>query len=117
MMEETGHFGMKRLVLSVAILLVLFLAACGNGERDNPGATACREVVSSTYGLWSEFLDPEEVIEQGPSLKRHEISLYQNIRNEDIGNEKVATLFREASRGGHGSRYPRRRATGRTKRT
>jgi hypothetical protein len=88
---------MKWLVLSVAIPLVLFLAACGNGERDNPEATACREVVSSPYGLWSEFLDPEEVIEQVPSLKRHEISLYQNIRNEDIGNEKVAALFREAS--------------------
>ena len=88
---------MKRLVLSAAILLVLFLVACGNGERDNPETTACQEVVSSTYGLWSEFLDPEEVIEQVPSLKRHAISLYQNIRNEDIGNEKVAALFREAS--------------------
>jgi hypothetical protein len=88
---------MKRFICSFVILFVLFLAACGSGTEDSPETAGCREVVPSPYGLWSEFLEPEEVIGQLAALKRHGISLYQNIRNEDIGNEKVAELFREAS--------------------
>jgi len=92
---------MRRLYIFALVLTILFLGSCGDDEAElNPEGTGCRQVVPTPYGLWSEFLEPEEVIAQIPDLKRHSIGLYQNIRNVDIGDPGFASLFEEAACGG-----------------
>jgi hypothetical protein len=95
--EDAGHVRMKRLFLSLAILIAHLLVSCGNGTEDDPETSTCKEMVPCPYGLWSEFLEPEEILEQIPSLKEHGIGLYQNIRSEDIGDPGFADLFEEAA--------------------
>jgi len=80
------------------VLPVLFLLSCGDdGSQENPEGSGCQQVVPTPYGLWSEFLEPEEVIAQIPDLKRHSIGLYQNIPSVDIGDPGFASLFEEAA--------------------
>jgi hypothetical protein len=83
-------------LLSVVLLSVLF-ASCGSGgPRPDPG-TPCESVTPRPFALWSEFLSPAEVREQVPRMKRHGLSLYQNIRSTDIGDPDVAALLSFAS--------------------
>ncbi len=83
--------------ISLALAL-FFLVSCGDdGGKANPDGSGCREVVPTPYGLWSEFLEPEEVIAQIPDLLRHGIGLYQNIPSADIGDPGFASLFEEAA--------------------
>ncbi len=101
MPENWRHKDVKRLCWLTLFVSVLSLVSCGDDEEEiNPGGSGCQEVVPTPYGLWSEFLEPEEVIAQIPDLKRHSIGLYQNIRNVDIGDPGFASLFEEASCGG-----------------
>ncbi len=92
---------MRRLCWFARVLPILFLLSCGDdGSQNNPEGPACQEVVPTPHGLWSEFLEPEEVIAQIPDLKRHSIGLYQNIPSVDIGDPGFASLFEEAACGG-----------------
>jgi len=80
------------------LLLLLVPVSCGGTD---PACTApCVPVASSPFGLWSEFLAPAAVRRQPPRLRRHGISLYQNIRSRDIGDPALGALFGEASCGG-----------------
>jgi hypothetical protein len=88
---------MKRAFLSSAVLIVHLLVSCGDEAQDGPDGSACLEVVPTPNGLWSEFLEPEEVAAQILDLKRHAIGLYQNIRSEDIGDPGAGALFEEAA--------------------
>jgi hypothetical protein len=86
---------MRRLRWFALVPAVLFLLSCGDDDgQEDPG------VVATPYGLWSEFLEPEEVIAQIPDLKRHAIGLYQNIPSVDIGDPGFASLFEEAAGSG-----------------
>lgn len=92
---------MRHICSFALVLLALVLLCCGEDEaQNNEEGSNCQQVVSTPYGLWSEFLEPEEVIAQIPDLKRHSIGLYQNIRNVDIGDPGFASLFEEAACGG-----------------
>ncbi|MGW8321674.1 MAG: hypothetical protein ACWGSD_09000, partial [Thermodesulfobacteriota bacterium] len=89
---------MRRLLRSALVVFpMLLLPCCGQDSEVRPVGADCLETVPTPHGLWSEFLDPEEVIAQIPDLKRHAIGLYQNIPSVDIGDPGFASLFGEAS--------------------
>jgi len=83
-----------RLVLP-AVFLLLAAASCGDSAPE-PGQ-ACQDVLPSSLALWSEFLSPAEVREQVPRLKRHGLSLYQNIRSRQIGDPQGGQLLSAAA--------------------
>ena len=89
---------MRRLFwFALVVVPVLFLPCCGEDSEVRPEGSGCLEVVPTPHGLWSEFLEPAEVVAEIPDLKRHSIGLYQNIRSEDIGDPAFASLFEKAA--------------------
>lgn len=86
-----------RVLLPPVILLLVFFVSCSGGDPSAGAGEACVDVVPSPLAVWSEFLTPVEVREQVPRLKRHGLSLYQNIRSREIGDPDVGDLLAEAS--------------------
>jgi len=86
---------MKNIVL--IFFFILFVSACHGGSGPPYRPTDCPKPVSTPYALWSEFIEHEEVLEQIPALKSHAISLYQNIRSEQIGDPETGAFLDQAA--------------------
>jgi hypothetical protein len=86
---------------------VLILCACGSGSSgfDEVGQTSgeesvkseCKDVITTPYALWSEFLSVDEVISIIPVLYEKGIALYQAIPADMIGDKDIARLLGEVS--------------------
>ena len=86
---------MKNIILS--LLCALLISACHSGSSPSYRPAHCRETVATPYALWSEFIEHGEVLEQIPYLKAHSISLYQNIRSEQIGDPETGAFLDQAA--------------------
>ena len=86
--------GSRLLLLSA---LVLLLVGCGDSPCATCAQSACRPVAESPFGLWSEFLGPEEVATHLPQLSTHGIALYQNIPSTEVGTPRTGALLQRAS--------------------
>jgi hypothetical protein len=106
------RFTMKcriRIVDAACIIIFLLIAACSGGSGSDETAMSqenqqpvqqeavCEEVAPCVYGLWSEFLTPDETAAQIPVLKERGIALFQNIPSDKIFDEAYGELFRTAS--------------------
>lgn len=98
-----------RIVHAACIFGFLFIAACSGGSDSDETAalqqnqlpeqqeTVCEEVAPCVYGLWSEFLTPDEIEAQIPVLKERGIALFQNIPSDKIFDEDYGELLGRAS--------------------
>lgn len=103
---------MRCLIRNVPALYIIFfllIAACSgvsdsdenstpkDNQQPEQQETVCEEVAPCVYGLWSEFLSPEETAARIPALKERGIALFQNIPSEKIFDNAYGELLRNAS--------------------
>lgn len=98
-----------RIIRAAFIICFLFIAACSGGSDSDETATlqqnqqpeqqdtVCEEVTPCVYGLWSEFLTPDETAARIAVLKEKGIALFQNIPSDKIFDEDYGELLGRAS--------------------
>ena len=86
---------MKNIILT--ILCVFLVSACHSGSGPSYRPADCPEPAATPFALWSEFIEHGEVLEQIPALEAHSISLYQNIRSEQIGDPETGAFLEQAA--------------------